>query len=71
MKYIRSSKYADVYTKVIFLDKKISFSVKYVLGIKDIVRKLFADGTLNECKLNPEKVESFVLKYDENVEVNK
>ncbi|WP_236554692.1 hypothetical protein, partial [Flavobacterium sp. 9AF] len=60
-----------LYNKIIFLDKKLSFTSKsYIFTKKLLIKKLLADKTLNECKLDSEKVEKFVMKYDENVETN-
>lgn len=69
LKYIRDSRYADLYTKVTFLDKKISFTSKsYIFTKKLLIKKLLSDRTLKDCQLNQDKVENFVLKFDENVE---
>ncbi len=71
LKFIRNSKYAPLYTKITFLDQKLSFTSKsYIFTKKLLLKKLLSDKTLNDCKLDPEKVEKFVLKYDENVETN-
>jgi hypothetical protein len=32
------------------------------------VNKLLADGTLDNCKLNPEKIDRFIMKYHEDVD---
>ena len=69
LKFIHDSKYAKLYNKVTFLDQRISFTSKsYIFTKKLLIKKLVADKTLVDCKLNPEKVEKFVLKYDESVE---
>lgn len=71
LKFIHNSKYGSLYNKVVFLDKKLSFtSMSYIFTTKLLIKKLVADKTLSECKLNPEKVERFVMKYDENIETN-
>lgn len=69
LKFIYRSRYATVYNKIIFLDQKLTFTSKsYIFTKKLLIKKLLADKTLNECKLDAEKVEKFVLKYNENVE---
>ena len=69
LKYIHDSKYGSLYTKITFLDSKLSFTSKsYIFTKKLLIKKLIQDKTLKNCQLIPEKVERFVLKYDENVE---
>lgn len=69
LKFIHNSRYAGLYNKITFMDQKLSFTSKsYIFTIKLLLKKLLADNTLQDCKLNPEKVEKFVLKFDENVE---
>ncbi|GAA4357981.1 hypothetical protein GCM10023185_23110 [Hymenobacter saemangeumensis] len=71
LKFIRNSKYAPLYTKVTFLNQKLTMTSKsYIFTKKLLVKKLITDGTLTNCALVPAKVENFVLKYDENVETN-
>jgi hypothetical protein len=69
LKFIRDSKYGSLYTKITFLESKQSFTSKsYIFSKKLLIKKLIQDKTLENCLLIPEKVERFVLKYDENVE---
>lgn len=71
LKFIHGSKYGPLYNKITFLDKKLSFTSKsYIFTKKLLIKKLLADKTLNDCKLDAEKVEKFVLKFDENIETN-
>lgn len=70
LKYVHNSNYGKLYNKIVFLDKKISFTSKFIFTKKLLIKKLLADQTLNECKLDNEKVEKFVMKYDENIESN-
>jgi len=71
LKFIHNSKYGRVYNKITFLDQKLTFTSKsYIFSKKLLIKKLLSDNTLENCKLTPEKVEKFVLKYDENVEVD-
>lgn len=69
LKYIHNSKYGSIYTKITFLDSKLSFTSKsYIFTKKLLIKKLIEDKTLENCQLTHEKVERFVLKYNENVE---
>lgn len=69
LKFIHNSRYGSVYNKITFIDQKLTFtSQSYVFSKKLLIKKLLADKTLLECKLDAEKVEKFVIKYDENVE---
>ena len=69
LKFIHNSRYGMLYNKITFLDQKLTFTSKsYIFSKKLLIKKLLSDKTLENCKLNPEKVEKFVLKYDENVE---
>ena len=69
LKFIHNSRYGSVYNKITFIDQKLTFtSQSYVFSKKLLIKKLLADKTLFECKLDAEKVEKFVMKYDENVE---
>lgn len=69
LKFIHGSKYGALYNKVTFLNQKLSFtSMSYIFSKKLLIKKLLADKTLIDCKLDSEKVEKFVMKYDESVE---
>jgi len=69
LKFIHNSQYGSLYTKITFLNQKLTMTAtSYGFTKKILVKKLVADGTLANCALIPAKVESFVLKYDENVE---
>jgi len=69
MKYLDDPKDGETYSKVTFLDQKISFTTKsYIFTRKMLLRRLLANKTIENCKLIPEKVERFILKYDENIE---
>lgn len=69
LKTIHNSGYASTYSKVAFLDSgKTLTSKSFIFTKKKLIKKLIADGTLTNCALVPDKVEKFVLKYDENVE---
>lgn len=69
LKFIHNSKYGPLYTKTTFLAQRLTMtSISYGFTKKLLLKKLLADGTLTDCTLVPAKVESFVLKYDEQVE---
>ena len=69
MKYLDDPKDGQRYSKVTFLEQKISFTTKsYVFTRKMLLRRLLAGKVIENCKLNPEKIERFILKYDENIE---
>lgn len=69
LKFIHNTKYADTYNKITFLDSKLSFTSKsYIFTKKLLIKKLLASKTIVNCELVEEKVERFVLKYDEDVE---
>lgn len=56
------------YAKIVFPEQKLSFTTSSISSKKLLVKKLLSDRTLKDCKLNPEKVEGFVLKYDEKLD---
>jgi hypothetical protein len=69
LKFIHNSKYGSLYTRVTFLNQKLTMtSMSYGFTKKILVKKLLLDGTLANCTLVPAKVENFVLKYDEKIE---
>lgn len=69
LKFIHNTKYADLYNKITFVEQNISFTSKtYIYTVKLLIKKLIADKTVDNCKLNPDKVKRFVQKYDEDVE---
>lgn len=71
LKYIHDSKYGSLYNKIIFLDQKRSItSQTYIYTQKLLVKRLIAEKLLSDCKLDESKIEKFILKFDENVEVN-
>lgn len=69
LKYIHNTRYATTYNKITFLDQKMSFTSKdYIYTKKLLIKRLLNEGIIKDCKLNTEKIESFVMKFDENVE---
>ena len=69
LKFIHNSKYGEIYNKITFLKQKKSFTSKSYIFTKNLlIKKLINDKTLIDCQLDDEKVENFVMKYDEDVE---
>jgi hypothetical protein len=69
LKFIHDSKYGSLYNKIIFLDQKVSFTSKtYIYTKKNLIKRLLAEKVIENCKLNSEKIEKFILKFDEDVE---
>jgi len=69
LKFVHDSKYATLYNKITFLGQEVQFtSQSYIFTKKLLINKLVADKTLDNCKLDSEKVKKFAIKYDENVE---
>jgi len=70
LKYIRpDGSQSSLYTKVIFIESHQEFtSQNYIFTKKNLIEKLIKSKALVECVLNEEKLESFILKYDEKVE---
>ncbi|MDG2332363.1 MAG: hypothetical protein P8M05_12295 [Flavobacteriales bacterium] len=54
------------YSKIIFLEEKITVT-NYATPFskKNLIQTLISDKVLVECKLNPEKIDLFFLKYNE------
>jgi len=68
MKYLETKK-GETYAKVTFLDQKLSLTSKSIVFTrKMLLRRLLTNKVIENCKLNPEKVERFILKFDEQVE---
>jgi hypothetical protein len=59
----------SLYTKVIFLEYQQELTSKnYIYTKKALVERLLKSKALENCTLNEEKLQSFILKYDEKVE---
>ncbi|WP_452226290.1 hypothetical protein [Lacinutrix cladophorae] len=68
MKYL-DTKRGENYMKITFLDQKLSLTSKSIIFTrKMLVRRLLSNKVIENCKLNPDKVERFILKFDENIE---
>jgi len=69
MRYIHGSKYGSVYNKITFVGQKLSLtSQSYIYTKKNLIKKLVQNKVIQDCKINPENLEKFLLKYDENIE---
>ena len=69
LKFIHNSKYGSLYNKIIFLNQKLSLTSKsYIYTKKLLIKKLLAEKVIENCRLNPDNIEKFILKYDEDVE---
>lgn len=69
MRFIHGSRYGSVYNKVVFLNEKLSFtSQSYVYTKKMLIKRLVKDKVIENCKINRENLEKFIMKYDENIE---
>ena len=69
MKYLDDKRDGESYMKVTFLDQKLSFTSKSIIFTrKMLIRRLLNTKTIESCKLNKDKVERFILKYDEDIE---
>ncbi|MBS1733879.1 MAG: hypothetical protein JST02_11345 [Bacteroidetes bacterium] len=69
MRFIHGSRYGSVYNKVVFVNEKLSFtSQSYVYTKKMLIKRLVKDKVIENCKINRENLEKFIMKYDENVE---
>lgn len=59
----------SLYNKVIFLEYQQELTSKdYIYTKKSLVERLLKSKVLENCTLNEEKLQSFILKYDEKVE---
>ncbi len=69
MRFIHGSRYGSVYNKVVFLNEKLSFtSQSYVYTKKMLIKRLVKDKVIENCKINRENLEKFIMKYNENIE---
>ncbi len=69
LKYIHNTKYGSVYCKITFLEQKKSFTSKnYIYTKKLLIKRLVAEKLLENCSINSDKLDVFLLKFDENVE---
>ena len=72
LKFIRPDRsQASLYTKVVFIESHQELtSQSYIFTKKTLVEKLLKSNALVDCTLNEDKVKTFVLKYDEKVDIS-
>ncbi|WP_223032930.1 hypothetical protein [Hanstruepera marina] len=69
MKYLDDKRDGESYMRVTFLSQKKSFTSKSILFTKKmLIRRLLDTKTIDNCMLNEDKVDRFILKYDEDIE---
>ncbi|MXS71006.1 hypothetical protein GSF70_07230 [Flavobacteriaceae bacterium W22] len=69
LKFVHNSRYGSLYNKITFLDQSLTLtSQSYIFGKKLLIEKLLESKVLNNCKLDEEKIKTFIMKYDENIE---
>lgn len=69
MKYLDDKRDGDNYMRVTFLNQEKSFTSKSIIFTKKmLIRRLLDTKTIENCKLNKDKVDRFILKYDEDIE---
>jgi len=62
-------KHIENYVKETFLNHKTTLTTKSdFFTRKMLVRSLISNKVNENCKLNPDKIERFILKYDEHIE---
>lgn len=68
LRYITTSN--DVkYNKVIFVNSKKKLSASnYIFTKKALFERLLKDNVIKDCEVQDDKVDNFILKYDEKVE---
>ncbi|HLP21197.1 MAG TPA: hypothetical protein VK174_12885 [Chitinophagales bacterium] len=61
-------KYGNTYWHVVFLKskKEMNYRVNFA-SKKAFLAKAVKDGLLKDCTLNEEKLDNFILKYDERI----
>ena len=58
-----------LYTKIIFVEQNKSFTSKsYIFTRKLLVKKLLKDGVINNCMFDTNKIDRFIMRYDEDIE---
>jgi len=70
LKFIRTGVGSNggLYTKIIFLEQKLSLTSKsYIFNKKNLIKKLLTDGVLSDCVIDVSKIQKFVMKYDEGI----
>lgn len=71
LKFIRTGigNNGGLYTKIIFVEQKKSLTSRsYIFSKKLLVKNLLEENVLNDCNIDAEKIDRFILKYDEKRE---
>lgn len=69
VKYVHGSGHNLLYNKVVFLKEEMELSSSTLTFTKKyLLKKLIKSGVLKDCMLDSDKVEKFVIRYDEKVE---
>lgn len=71
LKFIRTGigQNGGLFTKIIFAEQNKSFTSRsYIFTKKLLINKFLTDGILNDCIFDISKVDTFIMRYDENIE---
>ncbi len=57
------------YARIVFVKEKLKVTSSTSLYVKtDFIKHLVRSGAFSNCAINREKLESFILKFDENLD---
>lgn len=60
---------ASLYTKVVFFEYRRELtSQNYIYAKKSLIERLLKSNVLDNCTIDGDKLETFIMKYDEKVE---
>ena len=69
LKFPRHPITSKIAAQVTFMEaQKVVSSESYVFNKKVLIEKLLKEGTLENCDINREKIDSFGLKYNEEID---
>ena len=58
-----------LYSKVVFAEQKKSLTSRsYIFTRGILVKKLISNKVLDNCTIDPSKMDNFILRYDEQIE---
>jgi len=58
-----------LYNKIIFLEDSKSLTTRsYIFTKKLLVEKLLSEEVLKDCSIHSEKIDKFIVKFDEGIE---
>jgi hypothetical protein len=65
-------KFGKRYNTIIFVNSKKSLYTQQFIYVnaKMLIKRLIENHVLEDCKINDAKAENFVVKYNENVQLN-